>query len=65
MENTLLEKLLQAVDEAVLYRTDGKIQELKRVREEIRQKNELIVQTLTAFRSENREIFHVSPGGDY
>jgi hypothetical protein len=40
MENTLLERLLQAVDEVVLYRTDGKIQALKKVREEIRQKNE-------------------------
>jgi hypothetical protein len=41
MENNLLERLLQAVDEAILYRTDGKIQALKKVREEIRQKNQL------------------------
>lgn len=63
MENTLLEKLLHAVDEAILYRTEGKLNELKKVREEIRQKNELVAQTLRAFRPENinqekyRELF--------
>jgi len=63
MENTLLEKLLHAVDEAILYRTEGKLNDLKKVREEIRRKNELIALTLNAFRSENidqdkyRELF--------
>ena len=67
MESTLLEELLHAVDEAVLYRTEGKLNELKKVRQKIRQKNELIAQTLNAFRSENQdcELFHPSPGGDY
>ena len=61
MENTLLERLLQAVDEAILYRTDGKLQELKKVREEIRRQNESVEQALNAFRS---ELFHVNQG-DY
>jgi hypothetical protein len=51
MEN-LLEKLINAVDEVILYRTDGKIQVLQKVREEIRQRNELVSQ-LNAFKPEN------------
>lgn len=33
----LYEKLLQAIDDALTYRTHGKLEELKRVREQIKE----------------------------
>lgn len=49
--NTLLERLLHAVDEVLIYRTESKLQDLKKLRDEIRQKNEFIAQAVDDFRS--------------
>lgn len=50
-----LERLLKAVDEAVLYKTVGKLQELRQIREDFRMAElaSLVTDVVEAFAPEN------------